>query len=100
MIMWLDQEFYQDIISANRVSSVTVFSFYIKDLKKKKKFFVYQDPEKVFFRIFLFEFVCFVCSCFMYQVAIICFLLLSSQPGQAARDDLHGILSVLREHLS
>ena len=33
--MWLDQEFYQDIISANRVSSVTVFSFYTKDSKKK-----------------------------------------------------------------
>ena len=33
--MWLDQEFYWDIISANKVSSVTVFSFYIKDLKKK-----------------------------------------------------------------
>ena len=32
--MWLDWEFYWDIISANRISSVTVFFFYIRDLKK------------------------------------------------------------------
>ena len=32
VIMWLDQEFYQDIISVNRVSSVTV-----KDTQKSKE---------------------------------------------------------------
>src|SRR5947207_6392069 len=100
MIMWLGQEFYQDIISANRISLITVFSFYTKDSKKKNFFFVYQDSEKVFFRISLFKFMCFVCSCFVYQVAIVCFLLLSSQLGQAARNDLHEILSVLQKHLS
>ena len=41
VIMWLDWEFYQGIISANRISSVTVLSFYTKDLKKKKKIFLY-----------------------------------------------------------
>ena len=32
--MWLDWEFYWDIISVNEISSVTVFSFYTEDLKK------------------------------------------------------------------
>ena len=38
--MWLDQEFYQDIISVNKISFVTVFSFYIKDSKKKNFLYI------------------------------------------------------------